>query len=206
MKASRSRAMLTGLMIAFLVTGCGLANSWPFPTPSTTAKSIQTSTPKPLPDLVVNAMKIQLEKEAACYDSSSQLGVRIWIKNTGEAAAGDFIVEVNGAQKLVRSGLPAGEMTSLWFSGYEAENRAYVDATNIVEESSEANNQVSEHLPLPSPLPPCAQTPTPIIDIEEPYATLTGHTAEVLSLTFSPDGRLLASGSVDDTLRLWASR
>ena len=38
-----------------------------------------------------------------------------------------------------------------------------------------------------------------------PYhiATLTGHTDRVESVSFSPDGQTLASGSVDETIRLW---
>ncbi len=37
----------------------------------------------------------------------------------------------------------------------------------------------------------------------KPRATLTGHTKEVVSLVFSPDGKTLASGSGDNSIKLW---
>ncbi len=43
-------------------------------------------------------------------------------------------------------------------------------------------------------------------DLSRPGRLLEGHTAPVISLAFSPDGTLLASGSMDEKIRLWDVR
>ncbi len=53
-------------------------------------------------------------------------------------------------------------------------------------------------VPAIPPAPPAAQAP-----VRGLIYALQGHTREVLSVAFSPDGRRIVSGSVDNSLRLW---
>jgi WD40 repeat protein len=40
------------------------------------------------------------------------------------------------------------------------------------------------------------------IDIEE-VKTLEGHTGDIWSVAFSPDGKYIVSGSLDETIKIW---
>ena len=137
------------------------------------------------PDLVVTSMGIHLETGGGCY-TSTQLGIRVWIGNIGSADAGPFVVDVNGVQRTVASGLAAGRSVSLWFAGYGGENTAFVDATFQVQESDEANNQ-SSSLPLPVPTLPAPCTPTPAPAPPE---------AEFIISNLSSTPRTVAAGNV----------
>ena len=125
-----------------------------------------------LPDLLISSIRIDLETGDACNYTSTQLGVRVSIENDGGGDAGSFVVDANGAQQTIPSGLAAGQTAWLWFPGYvlSGENRVTVDATNQVQESSEANNTLSQMVPIPT-LPPTCTPPASDVPTDTPTPT-----------------------------------
>jgi hypothetical protein len=98
-------------------------------------------------------MQIELQN-SSCFSPGDLLGVRVSIKNNGQAAAGAFTVNVNGTEQIV-NGLGMGETTTIFFPGYSHPVTANVDSTNLIAESDENNNSRSEFLPVPTPPLPC---------------------------------------------------
>jgi WD40 repeat protein len=59
---------------------------------------------------------------------------------------------------------------------------------------------------LPADLPPCSVAifgPCNNLTTEEPIHTFIGHSGSVNSIAISPDGKIIASGSADKTIKIW---
>jgi len=125
-------------------------------TPTPTRTNTPTLTSQLLPDLTISSMRIE-QQNTSCLAPGDPLGVRVWVTNNGQAAAGNFVVNVNGSTQTV-NGLGIGETKTVFFPGAGNPVNAVVDSTNMVTESNESNNTRSETLPIPTQPLPC---PTP---------------------------------------------
>jgi hypothetical protein len=164
-------------------------------TPSPTPTRTNTPGSQPLPDLTITSMRIELQN-TSCLIPGDPMGVRVWVTNSGEAAAGSFVVNVNGATQTV-NGLAINETKAVFFSGAGNPVSAIVDSTNIVLESNEGNNARSETLPVPTPPLPCPTlTPSPTFT---PTITPT--------FTNTPGGSdvIFADGFESGNLSAWTS-
>ena len=103
------------------------------------------------PDLVVTRMAIA-SRTTGC--PQGPLGLLVTVANVGAASAGSFSVMANSNPAQTVSGLAPGASVTLWFSGYTygSANTATADVTNQVAESNEANNTLSQMVPIPTPL------------------------------------------------------
>ena len=125
----------------------------PSPTPTQTPAPVNN-----LPDLKIIEIRYELQN-SSCLLPGDVFGVRVWVKNQGQVAASNFMVQVNEAQFPV-NGLGIGEMTALFFPGNLNPATAIVDPTSLVAESDETNNSYTGMLPIPTPPLPCTATPT----------------------------------------------
>ncbi len=145
--------------------------------PPTTTKSVPTEPPSPAaqPDLVVEHIGIQLERGGDCNYTSTQLGTRIGIANVGDGNAGPFVLDVNGSQLEITSGLGPGQKASIWVPGYSrGENEIFADALQQIDETNEDNNGFSRSVPIPTLPAPCTPTPGPdVTPASTPVSTPT---------------------------------
>ena len=108
---------------------------------------------QPTAELSISDIHIEYQN-TSCLVPGDANGVRVWVTNSGQVAAGSFVVRVNGVDQSI-NGLGIGETTTLFFPGYTDLVPSLVDATNAVIESNE-NNYRLDFLSVSPPPAPCA--------------------------------------------------
>ncbi|HEX2995127.1 MAG TPA: CARDB domain-containing protein, partial [Anaerolineales bacterium] len=154
---------------------------------------VSGSSPAPLlPDLMITRMSFELQNPS-CFSPNDSMGIRVWVKNNGQAAAGSIVVQVNNAGQTA-NGLGIGETTALFFPGSMNTVTAIVDLNNAISESAEQNNSRTEMLPVPTPPLPCitptfTPTVTPTLTtpvaLIGPYAVIRVSSNDVLNIRAS---------------------
>jgi uncharacterized repeat protein (TIGR01451 family) len=159
-------------------------------TPTPTATGTETLTPTPVFPTVEGAGDLQVVSMVPSQKSlgngcfSNESGVYVSIYNAGSTVANNFYVRVSSnstfGQELVTAIAP-NTYRYVWIPGsyyYHAE--AFVDATNVVPESNEANNLLYvDSLPMLS----AAYTCTPTVGTPTPPATSLPYTVATVTPT-----------------------
>jgi hypothetical protein len=140
-----------------------------------------------LPDLTISQLKVEYQNPG-CLVSGDNLGLRVSVTNSGQAAAGSFTVKFNDAQQTV-NGLAVGETKTIFFPGYVNSTGAsitvVVDPNGAIAESNEQNNSRMEQVPVPTQPLPCTPTPTGTTAASSATPTATTAAKVLLSDDFS---------------------
>jgi uncharacterized caspase-like protein len=121
---------------------------------------------------------------AAQIEGNLELSEQLWIRVLA-AASGQDMEAVKALQRIAQLRLEGGSVR---------ESGAIAVLTPPVQTDAR-----SAHLPAPPALP---VPPAPSVSLKG-GTLLVGHTAEIRAIAISADGQLLASGSADQTARLW---
>jgi hypothetical protein len=193
------------LIFGLALSGCSFAevNGQPSPTPISAA--IPTDTLPALPDLSIQAVTlVAIEPPGEdCSTPEDWVRLQVIIANLGGADARTFVVQADDIRQIVPDGLPAGDEITLELVSQNTTPFIRVDVASQVIESDEHNNLFTGLLTTPEVPAVCLKTPTPVVAYQTADLVMEGHTASITSVAFSPDGNLAATGSVDNTMRLW---
>ena len=141
-------------------------------TPNQPTAPPQTAVPGSPPDLVVGNVSVDYQPNVNCA-AAPPLGLRAEVRNAGGTPAGLFVVNMNGTDVTVSTGLQPNQTIILWAPNYKpnAENRVIADSTNNVAESNEQNNQIFITIAAPTTPLPCATQP-PVGPTQPPVGNL----------------------------------
>lgn len=186
-----------------LVFSSGCRSHLPDQSTALPSETLATKTAVILPDLLVSRIEILDQASGLCPPDDGPYSFGILVTNQGNGNAGQFTMRFNRQYQEISAGLAAGASITVIFTEKTLNPGVEIDSQNDVYERDETNNFSREVFAFPTPTSRCLRTPTPDVELIAPLAVMQGHTARVLSVDFSPDGRMIASGSVDNSLRLW---